>query len=121
MTAKRSISRGVVDALSGLPLFITAPLYRHWHLRWGATDDEVRGLMPGDDAVPKASFDATRAITIAAPPRAGLAVDRADGLPTRGVLHIRRYSTTPATRAPMESLRSISTPRSATGCRWPAR
>jgi len=68
MTAKRSIPRGVVDALGGLPLFITAPLYRRWHLRWGATDDEARGLMPGDDAVPKASFVATRAITIAAPP-----------------------------------------------------
>ena len=68
MTANRPVLRGVVDALGGLPLFITAPLYRHWHLRWGATDDEVRGPMPGDDAVPKASFDATRAITIAAPP-----------------------------------------------------
>ena len=68
MTAKRSITRGVVDALGGLPLFITSPLYRQWHLRWGATADEVRGFMPGDDAVPKASFVATRAITIAAPP-----------------------------------------------------
>jgi len=68
MTAKRSIPRGVIDALSGLPLFIAAPMYRRWHLRWGATDDEVHGLMPGDDAVPKASFKATRAITIAAPP-----------------------------------------------------
>ncbi len=68
MTGKRSISRGVVYALGGLPLFITAPLCRHWHLRLGATDDEVRGLMPGDDAVPKASFNATRAITIDSPP-----------------------------------------------------
>jgi len=68
MTEKRSIPRGVVDTLRGLPLFITAPLYRHWHLRWGATDDEIRGLMSGDDAVPKASFIATRAINIDAPP-----------------------------------------------------
>lgn len=62
------IIRSVLDALSGLPLFITTPLYRHWHLRWGASDDEVRSSMPGDDLVPRASFKATRAITIAAPP-----------------------------------------------------
>ena len=59
----------MLDALSGLPLFATAPLYRRWHLRWGATDDEVRGSMPGDDLVPQASFAATRAVTIAAPPQ----------------------------------------------------
>jgi hypothetical protein len=64
----RRVGHAILDALSGLPLFATAPLYRHWHLRWGATDDEVRGPMPGDDIVPKASFNATRAITIEAPP-----------------------------------------------------
>jgi hypothetical protein len=37
-------------------------------MRWGATDEEVRGAMPGDDIVPKISFNATRAITIEAPP-----------------------------------------------------
>lgn len=68
MAGKRSIPRGVLDALCGLPRFITAPLYRHWHLGWGATDDEIRGLMAGDDAVPNASFNGTRAITIDAPP-----------------------------------------------------
>lgn len=68
MTGRRSIARGIVDVLAVLPLFVTAPLYRHWHLRWGATDGELREPMPGDEAVPKASFCATRAITIAAPP-----------------------------------------------------
>jgi hypothetical protein len=67
---KRAIGRGIFDALGGLPLFATAPLYRRWHLRWGATDEEVRGPMPGDEIVPKASFYATRAITIDAPPDA---------------------------------------------------
>ena len=67
MTAKHSISYGVLDTLRSLPLFLTAPLYRTWHLRWGATDAEVDGLMPGDEVVPNASFNATRAITIAAP------------------------------------------------------
>jgi hypothetical protein len=67
MTAKHSISYGVLDTLRSLPFFLTAPLYRAWHLRWGATDAEVDGLMPGDEVVPNASFNATRAITIAAP------------------------------------------------------
>ena len=67
MTAKHSISYGVLDTLRSLPLVLTAPLYRTWHLRWGATDAEVDGLMPGDEVVPNASFNATRAITIAAP------------------------------------------------------
>jgi hypothetical protein len=64
---ERAIGRGILDALGALPLFATAPLYRRWHLRWGATDDEVRRSMPGDEIVPKASFNATRAITINAP------------------------------------------------------
>jgi hypothetical protein len=65
----RRLGHGILDAMSGLPLFATAPLYRQWHLRWGATDDEVRGPMPGDDIVSKASFEATRAITIDAAPK----------------------------------------------------
>src|SRR5919201_6031965 len=65
---KRRIAYGVLDFLRGVPLFGTAPLYRHWHMRWGATDGEVRASMPGDELVPKASFNATRAITIQAPP-----------------------------------------------------
>ena len=64
----RHIGHAILDALSGLPLFATAPLYRRWHLRWGATDQEVQGPMPGDELVPKASLNATRAITIGAPP-----------------------------------------------------
>lgn len=68
MPGERPIVRGILDALSGLPLFATGPLYRRWHLRWGATDDEVRAPMPGDDLVPQASFNATRGITVDAPP-----------------------------------------------------
>ena len=65
---KRQIARGTLDLLTGLPLFATAPLYRHWHMRWGATDAEVRSPMAGDRIVPAAPFNATRAITIDAPP-----------------------------------------------------
>ena len=36
--------------------------------RWGATDEEVAREMPGDDIVPEPDFNATRAVTIHAPP-----------------------------------------------------
>lgn len=64
MTEHRSLARAALDALSGVPLFVSTPFRRKEHLRWGASDAEVAGAMPGDDLVPKASFDATRAITI---------------------------------------------------------
>lgn len=59
---------GVV--LIDLPRYATAPLYRHRHQRWGATDDEVQGVMPGDDRIADVAYLATRAITINAPPSA---------------------------------------------------
>jgi len=64
----RPIVPGVLDALGSLPLFAVAPVCRPWHLRWGAVLEEINGRMPGDERVPNASFNATRAITIAAPP-----------------------------------------------------
>ena len=45
-----------------------AAQYRRWHQRWGATDAEVDGDMPGDILLATSAFVATRAITIAAPP-----------------------------------------------------
>jgi hypothetical protein len=55
-------------ALADLPLFLTAPLFRRWHLRWGATPAEVKAALPGDELLPQAQFCSTRAITIQAPP-----------------------------------------------------
>jgi hypothetical protein len=43
-------------------------LYRPWHSRWGATDEEVELEMPGDDRVKQPTFNVTRAITIHARP-----------------------------------------------------
>jgi hypothetical protein len=37
-------------------------------LAWGATAEEVRRAMPGDQLVPDASLETTRAVTIKAPP-----------------------------------------------------
>jgi len=42
-------------------------LIRPWHLRWGATDDEVAGMQPGDDLLPDADLIATRSITVRRP------------------------------------------------------
>lgn len=42
--------------------------FRPWQLRWGATDEDVRREMPGDDVVDGVHFNATRAVTVNAPP-----------------------------------------------------
>jgi hypothetical protein len=65
----REVARSAADVLLAWPRFVTAPLYRRWHLRWGATDTEVISVMPGDQLVPHPSFTATRAITISASPK----------------------------------------------------
>lgn len=62
--------REVRDVAVAVPLFATAPLVRHWHRRWGATDAEVAAAMPGDELVPGSKIFCTRAITIDAPPEA---------------------------------------------------
>jgi hypothetical protein len=66
----RELWRQVGSVAADLPRFVTAPLYRSWHLRWGATDAELAAAMPGDDVVARAQFRPTRAITIDAPPAA---------------------------------------------------
>jgi hypothetical protein len=43
---------------------------RPWHIRWGATDDEIARPLPGDEIVPRPRKWSTRAITIAAPAEA---------------------------------------------------
>jgi hypothetical protein len=77
MTA-RDAAQSAADVLVASPRFLTAPLYRHWHLRWGATDAEVALAMPGDEIVPEPSFNVTRALTIDAPPERVGALDRPD-------------------------------------------
>ncbi len=43
---------------------------RPWQLRWGATEAELTRAMPGDEDVPAPSFNATRGVTVHAPPEA---------------------------------------------------
>jgi hypothetical protein len=65
---ERQLGRGLLELLAALPVFAFAPLFRRWHMRWGATDAELAAPMSGDDIVPASTFTATRAIMIAAPP-----------------------------------------------------
>lgn len=70
MKRKNWFASKFLPVIQDLPLFLSAPLYRSWHLRWGATDTEVAASMPGDDLYPQAQYKTTRAITIDAPPSA---------------------------------------------------
>lgn len=60
--------REVLQTIMALPLFAVTPLLRPWHTRWGATREEATSAMPGDEYFPRAQFQATRAISIDAPP-----------------------------------------------------
>ena len=39
-------------------------LIRPWHLHWGASNEEVKMILPGDEIVSKPDFNATRGISI---------------------------------------------------------
>ena len=65
---RRELLDQIGDVVHDLPAFLTAPLYRRWHLHWGASPDEIAEALPGDAFLPRAQFQATRAITIDAPP-----------------------------------------------------
>lgn len=57
----------VAAALAGAIGIAYRVIVKPWHLRWGASDEEVARAMPGDDLLPGA-LSTTRAITIAASP-----------------------------------------------------
>jgi hypothetical protein len=63
MTAA-AIVLGSLLAVTAIYLLVVRP----WHLRFGATDNEVELHLPGDELVHKPDFNATRAISINAPP-----------------------------------------------------
>jgi hypothetical protein len=63
----KKISVGLA-ALAAVTLGVYLRFIRPWQLRWGATDEEVSRVMPGDDVVQHATFNATRGVTIQARP-----------------------------------------------------
>jgi hypothetical protein len=64
--------RALLALASGVGVAAAASLraFRPWHLRWGATDAEVRRRLPGDEVVTEPTFEATRAVTVEAAPEA---------------------------------------------------
>ncbi len=46
---------------------IASPLIRPWYRKWGATDEELKMVLPGDQLVPNPRLESTRAVTIQAP------------------------------------------------------
>lgn len=63
---RRKIFAGAAVAFAG-SLAAYVMQVRPWHLRWGATDEEVRERLPGDELVDSPSTEATHAITVEAP------------------------------------------------------
>src|SRR4029077_11058352 len=99
----------ICPVVQALPVFLTAPLYRRWHLRWGATAAEATAELPGDTMVPAAQYRSTRAITIDAPASEIWPWLVQMGLPARRLLQRRpagqpgspeRYYDHPRTPAP---------------------
>jgi hypothetical protein len=66
MTRSTRTLLGVVAVAASATAYLR--VYRPWQLRWGATDAEVERPLSGDDLVDAPTFNATRAITIAAAP-----------------------------------------------------
>lgn len=65
---KRSVRNLFVAAFaSSTAAAIYALVIRPWHLRWGATDNELEEQLPGDELVEEPTLNSTRAITINAP------------------------------------------------------
>src|SRR5512135_3169783 len=66
----RPVLESILAVIALLALVLGAYLLwaRPYQLRWGATDEEVRRPMPGDELDPTPTFLSTRAITIDAAP-----------------------------------------------------
>src|ERR1700686_2044736 len=58
---------GIVAAVGVLAVAFFG-VYRPWHLRWGATREDLVREMPGDEIVRRPIFNATRVVTVNARP-----------------------------------------------------
>jgi hypothetical protein len=70
VTARTRRTPGILAgaALLGAAAAVYWSVVRPWHLRWGATPEEVARRWPGDELVERPLTRAVRAVTIAAPP-----------------------------------------------------
>lgn len=65
VTARRRVAIGLLGLATAV---LYGRVWRPWQLTWGATREEVARDLPGDDLVQSPTFNATRAISIGAPP-----------------------------------------------------
>jgi hypothetical protein len=63
---RRGTLLGAQAVILGGAVAPVVALLRRSYLRWGATDEEVNALPPGDDLLPHADLMATRAVTVRA-------------------------------------------------------
>jgi hypothetical protein len=66
--AQKIIRKGTMVAAAGLGAYVL--FFRPWQRRWGATDEEVKRMLPGDELVPHADVVETRVVTVNATPAA---------------------------------------------------
>ena len=62
-------SKGIGEGIEGAAFIVAAlitPFLRCWRARWGATDEEVRRTLPGDEMVPHPKWGWTHAVSIRA-------------------------------------------------------
>src|SRR5215212_10505018 len=56
-----------IGAAGALLPWVYLLIVRPWHMRWGATDEDVRKRLPGDELVPHPTLESTRAVTVRTP------------------------------------------------------
>jgi hypothetical protein len=64
----RARAGAALTAAATAILLVYRLLLRPWHLRWGTSDAEARGAMPGDELIADPTLVSTRAVTIDVPP-----------------------------------------------------
>ena len=61
------IGEGIAGALFVALSILTKPLIRRWYSSWGATEDELNQVVPGDELVPHPKSQLTMAVSVQAP------------------------------------------------------
>src|SRR3954447_10338800 len=62
------IEIGGIALVAASAVAACSPPARRWYLGYGATAEEVAGVLPGDDLLPRPDLVSTRAVTIEAAP-----------------------------------------------------
>ena len=63
---RKRLDARVASGLNAIHLAF-GPILHRWRTKWGATDDETGGSLPGDELVTEPTWKYTQAITIVAP------------------------------------------------------